>query len=457
VLADLLHLFQEPLPQQAGSNYGGTERIHPVGVVALGIMILTMLVAPRRLAVLPIVVMLCFIPTGQRLVLFTIDFTFIRLLFLSAWLRLFIRREVVPLVWNNLDRTMVTWSFVAVLAGTAQLGTLTAFINRAGMAVDAMMIYFFFRMMIRTKDDLAAIAAQFIVSGCVVVWFFVVENRTTQNLFYVLGGVSQFTEIRDGRLRCQGAFAHPILAGCFWACLLPFYFLRGQMGRGWFLTVVGTAAAIGIVLLCASSTPMMAILFGLVGAGAYFVRGSLRWFRWLIVLWLLVLHWFLMKQPVWHLLARVDLVGGSTGWHRYHLVDKCIANFNEWWWLGTPRTGHWGIGLQDVTNQYVAEGIQGGIWQLILFCTAIYYCFAGVSRSMRMPGVSTVDRYCAWALGTALFMHCMNFIGVSYFEQIFTLWYLTLAAIGSLTLVPGASCPQQLAMQSPLFLRRAVT
>ena len=42
-------------------------------------------------------------------------------------------------------------------------------------------------------------------------------------------------------------------------------------------------------------------------------------------------------------------------------------------------------------------------------------------------------------------MHCMNFIAVTYFEQIVVLWQMTLAAIGSLTLVPGASSVRQLA------------
>ena len=45
----------------------------------------------------------------------------------------------------------------------------------------------------------------------------------------------------------------------------------------------------------------------------------------------------LMKQPVWHLLSRVDVAGGSTGWHRYHLVDKFIENWREWWLLGAVR------------------------------------------------------------------------------------------------------------------------
>lgn len=62
-----------------------------------------------------------------------------------------------------------------------------------------------------------------------------------------------------------------------------------------------------------------------------------------------------------------------------------------------------------------------------------------------MPGRPQAEKLIAWALGTVLFMHCMNFIAVSYFEQIVALWYMTLAAIASLTLVPGAKVEQQIA------------
>jgi len=442
----VLALFQDPdIAAQAGEHVGGTTAVHPVGLAVLLALIALAVLAPRRLSGLPVILLLCFIPAAQRIVIATIDFTFIRLLMLGVWLRIFVRRELRPITWNHLDRVMIVWAFVSVVFGTVQGMTLTLLVNRLGTAVDAMMIYFFFRLLIRDADDLIRLAMQFMVCSFGVAMFFFVESRTQQNMFYVFGGVPQFTDIRDGRLRCQGAFAHAILAGCFWACLVPFYFARAWMGRGWAMPIFGTVAALLIVLWCASSTPIMAVLFGIVGGAAFLLRGGLRWLRWLIFFWLCILHFVLMKMPVWHLLARVDIIGGSTGWHRYHLVDKFIERFDEWWLTGTLHTGHWGPGLHDVTNQFVAEGVAGGVWRLFLFCVAVWLAFAGVSRSLRMPGRPTAERYIAWALGTALFMHCMNFIAVSYFEQIVVLWYMTLAAISSLTLVPGARVERQIA------------
>ncbi|MFT4514933.1 MAG: hypothetical protein ACI91B_003646 [Planctomycetota bacterium] len=37
---------------------------------------------------------------------------------------------------------------------------------------------------------------------------------------------------------------------------------------------------------------------------------------------------------------------------------------------------------------------------------------------MRLPEAGRTYCLCTWALGTVLFMHCMDFIAVSYFEQI---------------------------------------
>lgn len=441
----MLALFQDPdIPAQAGADFGNTTQLHPIGLAALAFLALLSMLVPRRFTPLPVILLLCFIPAGQRLVIATIDFTFIRVLMVVLWLRLFLRSDLRPIVWNHLDRFMVVWAVVSVITGTLLGATLTIFVNRLGYAVDAMMVYFFFRLIVRDYRDLTFLATAFILSSFAVVVFFVIENRTSRNMFHVFGGVLEFTEQRGGRLRCQGAFAHSILAGCFWACLMPFYFARGWITKRWLLAGLGGGAALAIVVLCASSTPIMAVFFGVVGAGIWFVKGALRWFRWLVFGWLCVLHFFLMDQPVWHLLARIDFVGGSTGWHRFHLVDKFFDRFHEWWLFGTLHTGHWGPGLHDITNQFVAEGCGGGIWRVTLFALTIFLAFAGISRSLRLPDGGPVYKLVSWCLGVALFMHCMNFIGVSYFEQIVTSYLMLLAAISSLTLVPGARVPRQL-------------
>jgi hypothetical protein len=140
-----------------------------------------------------------------------------------------------------------------------------------------------------------------------------------------------------------------------------------------------------------------------------------------------------MSAPVWHLLARADIVSSSTGYHRYALIDGAIKHIDEWFWCGTSiGTAHWGFGLFDVTNHYLVQGLQGGIAQLVLFITMIAYGYRGVGRMWRAAGKDKAAVMLAWAVGVSLFIHCCNFIAVTYFGQINMLWYLSLALIGSL-------------------------
>lgn len=441
----MLTFIQDPeVIAQAGSHVGNQTQTHPVGLAALGILAAMVLLAPRQWVSLPVVLLLCFIPAGQRIVLGGIDFTFLRILMCVVWLRMFLRSEARPIVWNHLDRVMVLYMAVCVVTGTLRDLSVSTLINRLGGGVDAAMIYFFFRLLIRNHRDLALLATAFLVSSFAVFVCFVIENRTGRNMFAVMGGVPEITDVRDGRLRCQGSFDHSILAGCFWACLIPIYLVRGWTGFGWRLAAVGAVIAVGLVGLSSSSTPVMALIFCMLGHSLFLMRGLVRWLRWMALL-VAAAAQTVMNMPIWHLVARIDVVGGSTGFHRFNLMDQFAKRIPEWGMLGTPSTGHWGYGLHDVTNQYVAEGIGGGLTRLALFFTAIVLAFVGVSRSMRLRPGGQNYKLITWALGTVMFMHCMNFIGISYFGQIVAVWFMSLAAVSSLTLVPGAPIERQLA------------
>lgn len=157
----------------------------------------------------------------------------------------------------------------------------------------------------------------------------------------------------------------------------------------------------------------------------------MRTIRWLLLLSVVGLH-IVMKAPVWHLISRVGIVGGSTGWQRFALIDHFIGSFGEWWLMGTSSTVHWGLDMFDVANEYVLEGVQGGLLTFGLFLGVIGKSFGSVGRLWRS---CRSDRYrvrLAWALGVSLLVHCLCFIGVSYFGQIVMLWYLLLAVISSL-------------------------
>ena len=420
-------------------NFGGLEwkdvtNIHPVGLAAVLLLGVAMLLLPRRWATIPMLIIACFIPSVQKVVVFGLDFTLLRIMVVFGVARLLLKKEYIGFAWKKIDSMMVGWVISSTVMHTLQQGSFSALVNRLGFGFEAIGMYFVFRCLIRRWADVDTIVFGLILISIPVAQAFLVENRTGRNVFSVFGGVPEITVVREGRLRCQGAFSHPILAGCFWASLMPLFAARWwKSANGKLWAIVGLIASFVIVICCASSTPVMGIVMALIGGLFYYVRNHMRYIRWGVIAVLVALH-MVMNNPVWHLICRIDIAGGSTGWHRYHLIDQAIKHFGGWWLWGTASTLYWD-GIFDITNQYIFEGVIGGVLALGFFVWVIVLAFSGVGRLWRYAGekAGRYDVGLSWALGVALFVHCVQFVGVSYFGQIYISWYLLLAMIGSLT------------------------
>ena len=96
---------------------------------------------------------------------------------------------------------------------------------------------------------------------------------------------------------------------------------------------------------------------------------------------------------------------------------------------------------------------------MLLFISIIVLAFGSVGRMWR-ASADAGDRamlYLAWAIGVSLFVHCMNFLAVSYFGQIMMMWYFALAIAISLdpkTRGWPASAPAPQLMDVPRPARR---
>lgn len=414
------------------SEYHGVTTVHPLGLAAVVVLGLATILLPRRYATIPMLIMASFVVPSQRIVIMTLDFNFLRLMVLFGWARVLLRAEHAGFRWHPVDGLLIAWGVTKTVAYTTLHGS-SGFVFMLGSSYDAVGMYFLFRWLIRDWSDLVGLLRGVALIAVPVAASFTFELATGRNLFAIFGGVSPFTAVRNGELRAQGAYAHPILAGTFWATLLPLILAlwwRGLSGR--VLASVGAVSALFIVVACNSSTPLAAAAAGIFALTLVSARRWMRAVRWGLVFTLFGLH-LVMNKPVWHLISRIDLVGGSTGWHRYYLIDQAINRVNEWALVGTRSTAHWGHQLFDVTNQYVLEGVRGGILTLALFIAVISFAYRAVGRTLRrMEGGDRAQMMMAWSLGAALFVHTMAFIAVSYFGQIIVVWYLTLAAIVSL-------------------------
>ncbi|TWT56733.1 hypothetical protein KOR42_00870 [Thalassoglobus neptunius] len=412
--------------------YSNQTVVHPVGLGLLITACLGILILPRRGALASALLLPCFVSDAQRVLIFGLDFSFTRILIITLLLRVLMRGDYRTFRMQRLDKLVIAWTILKILIFTIQNGSPSAFVTMSGQGVDHAGAYFAFRFAIKDWADVRSIGAAFAIAAVVVSCFFLNEWSTRRNLFSVFGGVPEFTKVRQGRLRCQGAFAHPIVAGCFWAALLPWFYGMMILDKRYrILAILGAGASCVIIVTCSSSTPVFGALTATIGIGFWYIRGVTYPAVCAFFALLAALH-VSMKQPVWHLIARVSAVGGSTGYHRFNLINQAVNRFFEWAFVGTRSTAHWGLQLFDVTNQFILEGVRGGFMTMVLFTWMLVEGFRLVGRITPLYRNDPKKQKMAWCLGVCLLVHLANFFGISYFGQSTTLYFLTLATIPSM-------------------------
>lgn len=184
-----------------------------------------------------------------------------------------------------------------------------------------------------------------------------------------------------------------------------------------------------IIVCCASSTPVLGIIFGIVGAMMFPLRRWMRPIRWGILL-VFCLFQLLSSKSAWHILADIDIVGGSTGYYRYELIDQSIKHVDQWGAVGgNIDTATWSPELIDDTDFYLVIGLTGGLPLLAVFVICVALAFGGVGRAWRQAGANRPVVVAAWALGVSIFIFLMSFFSVTLFGQIVMLWSLILAMV----------------------------
>jgi hypothetical protein len=403
-------------------------------IMCLGLLILTL---PRRYAVVPILISACYMTLGQVLVIGGLHFTIYRIFLILGLIRILGRKEIYSIKINKIDKILIAWISVSTCLYIGVRGLSAVFDSNTGLAYGLLLNYILFRAIIRDIEDVIRTVELLAVIIIPLAVFFIYEMETGKNIFSALGGVQELSEIRDGRVRCQGPFRHPILAGTFGATTFPLFIgLWKCQTRKRYLTASAILVTAIIVITSASSGALLAYLAGTVGLGCWHFKSHMRIIRWGIVVMLLSLH-AVMKAPVWFLIARVsDLVGGG-GYHRSALIDAAIHHFSEWWLLGTTYTAHWmpyGITADpnnvDLTNQFIVEGVRGGVLSMGLFVWLIANLFKVVGiASNNMYENSDRRRFMIWSLGCVVFSHVVSMFSITYFDQTIMFWCLIIAMI----------------------------
>ncbi len=362
-------------------------------------------------------------------------FTIIRILVLIGLIRILVRQEKPAGGVNSMDWLIFAWAAWSLFAGLFHDDSAGNLVFQLGLVYNTLGIYFLLRCFCQSIDDAAVLMKMIAILLIPIALEMANEQLTRRNLFSVFGAVSEVVMERDGKLRAQGPFRHAILAGTVGAVCMPF--MAAIWRRYPTPAKLGITTCVLIVFLSNSSGPIMSLLFG--------IFAMLLW-RWrtytgrmrvaLVVVYMLLL--LVMKSPPYYLIARIDLTGSSTGWHRARLIESAFQHLNEWWLIGTDYTRHWmptGVSWStehtDITNHYIKMGVLGGILLMLLFIAIIGCAFRYIGNSYRAQS-SKEDAFIIWCLGSALFAHTATMISVSYFDQSFIFLYANLAAISSL-------------------------
>jgi hypothetical protein len=416
----------------------------PLALFFLILMGILLIALPRKYALVPLFISALYMTLGQRLVVMGFNFMIFRILIVIGFIRILFRRDISPIQFNSLDKIILIWSIVVIVTGFLLDINTNKFDNlqhRSGQIFSALGMYYIFRLYTVSIDDIMRVIRIFAIIMVPLAGAFLLERATGKNMFSIFGGVSEFTMIRYDRFRCQGPFAHPILAGTLGATIMPlfvsFWFKKGKQKL---IGLMGIISSIIIVITSASSGPLLAWIAVLIALFMWPLRDRMRIIRWGIFLGLITLH-MLMKAPVWYLIGRISEITGGTGWGRSELIDIAISHFNEWWLIGTIKTSHWdpvGIlpneDMMDITNQYILEGVYGGLARMLLFVTIIVNGFSRIGKAMKvLKDENFTIKFLPWTLGASLFAHAVGFLSVAYFDQLIVIWYLLLAMISAIS------------------------
>ena len=422
------------MDSQAATNFNG------IGAAAIVCLCLLILLLPKRYSILPIVVGVCYLTLGQILLVGPFHFYTVRILILFGLLRVFIRRETRSVVPIPLDRTTLLFVTVCSIAYSFQWMNLEGIINRLGFAFNILGLYFLFRVMLDNREDVLFTYRFLSVAMVPLALLFLLEASTGRNVFSVFGGIPDITMIRDGKLRCQGPFRHPILAGTFAATLIPVLAAKlARRGDNRWPFLLGFLSSVVIVVASNSSGPVLAVGFSVIGFLLWRYRRKMRMVRISLVLGIVSLH-LVMKAPVWSLIGRVSNLIGGTGYHRVELIDAAIGHFDEWWMIGTNVTAHWlddplpdDPSNIDITNQYIFVGISGGLLSLYYFLKMlkVTYGMIGELRKHFETADPAMELF-VWGCGVSLFAHIASFISVVYFDQMIVFFYLLLASVATM-------------------------
>ena len=398
------------------------------------IAILLILILPRNKAIVAFLLSFFTIPLAQVIVLGSLHFPVLRILMLACLARMALSSassgNKLPGGFTAVDRVVVLWTISLLIVLSLQWMELPAFVKFVADFIDALGGYLVLRFLVpdteTVRRTLKVLALICVIQGVCMVS----EQFTHQNVFASLG-MNQ-PALRDGHIRSEGTLG-TLYGGTFAGVLMPMFLWLWNEGKSRMWACAGVVGATAMVFSSHASTSWLAYAAGVGGLCFWPLRNRMRLLRVGIVATLVGLH-LVMHGPVWSLIEKIDLTGGSSSYHRYMLVDNCIRHFSDWWLLGYKNYGDWGFDMWDLCNQFVAVALTGGLISLVLFIMIYSRSFAAIGKARKLVEGDRAKEWLLWCLGSTLFANVVASFGINYMVQLEIALFALLACISVATL-----------------------
>lgn len=343
--------------------------------------------------------------------------------------RIVLKQEINTIRLNILDKITLIFVIIKTLTYVLLWQSFSALIMMIGSGFDILGIYFLSRFFIQRAEDIFTFFRLMSVLLILIATFVTIEAFTGKNLFYIFGGLPEFSEIRDGIVRCRGPFGHSISMGIFAAMFIPYlYYTFFIVKTDKVITLITFFAILVIEINTGSSTPIISMIAAIFGC----LMWSFRYYYkniYLSFTFLLVTFQVFMNAPVYHLIKHFSLFDSSSIYHRFELIDEAINRFAEWWFVGTKGVANWGYLLGDTANHFVGVAVGGGIFSLITFILIIVISFKTLGWAIIYYSKKRNAQYMALMLGTMLFACIVSFFGISLWDQLIIAFYTNIALI----------------------------
>lgn len=421
----LANQFQYRDPGRFGTNVSYNEsNVHPIGIAVLFLSSLGILAGGRKWVLVFAVGGMAFLTSGQRVAVLGVDFSFSRLILCLLFLRVWAGLGGVPRLWQPLDLLALFMASWPVLAAAVR-GQGDVVVERIGNGADLLIAYFAGRRFVRNArelDDFAFGCGMVLILQAPLLLF---ERVVGFNLFSAFKGVSPWSVMRDSVVRVCGPFSHSILQGCWWGSFFPLFLIgwRSSRGsrRGLVFLVASVLSAVS-VYIASSSTPLGAFLVAVFLLAIWPMRQAAKTWAALLFFGALFLHLLVPRGLHYLAFVRFRLLAGSTGYHRYRLLDATINRLAEWAMIGSKSTYSWGWGLDDVTCQYTAWAVSGGL--LALAGGVVLLFGVGWKILGGICAVSNRESLWLWSWIAVIAFHGLAFLGVTYFSQTIILYWV---------------------------------